>query len=135
MNGAHTVVFSALTMFALSLACGQPAVGQDDDAGNLRVIQRAGTYDAFPGDLIQVVFQTQSTPNGIRTLKVEITGDSVSRVAVVASYGAPGQPYKISAFLKADKRGKSTIKVTPVQFDNAKRQTTTVKVDVTSPEG
>jgi len=123
-------------MLALSLAWGQAAVGQDDDAGNLRVIQKAGTYDAFPGDLIQVVFQTQSTPNGIRTLKVEITGDSVSRIAVVTSEGGtPGHPYKISAFLKADKQGKSTIKVTPVQFDDAKRPTTTVKVDVTTPLG
>ena len=90
---------------------------------------------AHVGDLIQFSVRYPVVPNAIVTdLKVEITGTALSKVAVVKvpHLSPEGKPLlgvgDMSAFLKADKDGEATVKITP---NDKEGKTLEFKVKVT----
>ena len=118
MRDVTTCFALAMSIAMLWIGFGEAVAAQPDGGpGNLVTAQKSGPYQASVGDLIRVALPTQSTPDGIRTLRTEVAGSAVTRVAVVTSdmKGPPGSPYFINAFFKAERPGRATIRVTPVR--------------------
>jgi len=92
--------------------------------GSLVLVRRPGEYKVRAGDLIQVAFLNQSTPDAIESLSLELRGEAVRYVAVASwSDGAspPGSPYFLSAYLRAEGAGRSIVRIVPAQYDGVKR--------------
>lgn len=126
------------TGFALLIVAGGAwaAVAQDEVAGELHTIRTPGPHRVRPGDLMQIRYKTHSAFNGIATLQVELIGESVRRVGVVSAPidpdrpGPPGAPYFVIAFLKAERPGPTTVRVSPVTNDGNRLKAFEFKADV-----
>ena len=90
-------VASAVSALLLAVACGPPAPDPDQKPANLLRFERSGDRDVRAGDLIQVVFKTNSAPTGVQGLRVEVTGAAAKLVAVTAPGAGPGETYEVTA--------------------------------------
>jgi hypothetical protein len=86
----------------------------------VNIKEHKGDVQAHVGDLVEFAIRYPVVPNSIITdLKVEMTGTALSKVAVVKvpNLSPEGKPLIgvgiMSAFLKADKEGEATVKITP----------------------
>jgi hypothetical protein len=136
MKGRSTSRISAALSFVIAVAGAGAAGSQDKDPGQLHTIRKAGTHRVRSGDLLQVRYKTHSSAEGIGNLDVAVSGDSVRRVGVVTADidperpGVPGAPYFVIAFLKAERRGTSTIQITPVTNVGNRQRTFAFKAEV-----
>jgi hypothetical protein len=127
---------SAALAFTMVAAGAWAAVAQHEAPGQLHTIRTPGTHRVRGGDMMQVRYKTNSASNGIRTLEVELSGDSVRRVSVVAADidpdrpGPPGASYFVIAFLKAEMRGPTMIRITPITNEGNRLTPFEFKADV-----
>jgi hypothetical protein len=134
MKGRHITSFSSILLALILTTDVQVAVAQD----RLYTIRQRGIYRVNVGDYVQVRYQTQATPNGISTLKVEITGDSIQKVAVFngAIPGKPiipGGPYYVITVFRVEKQGVSKVTITPVTNEYKNLDTFEFSVSVPYP--
>lgn len=136
MTKRHTVAAKTALFLAIVAAGDGRAVAQDESPGELRTIRTPGLHRVRPGDLMQIRYKTHSASNGIAMLQLELSGDSVRRVGVVTAAidperpGPPGAPYFVIAFLKAERQGATTVRVTPVTNDGNRLNTFEFRADV-----
>jgi hypothetical protein len=141
MMGKHKVLTSMVALAAF-LAFGRITIAQDEDPGAYHEVLKDGPENpdkVFVGDVLALSYTGRpgvpEGPEGIRTLSVQITGDSVSRVAVVTKPYPPPEPptggraYYI-AYLKAERKGQATVKVAQIYNNGARSAPFEFKVNV-----
>ncbi len=112
-----------LTIIGLSVpAC--LALAADEalpDPGQLLQLAQPGEYRAAAGDLLVVDLKSNPSTgphNPAANLRSKLTGDAVRLVTVVFVPPAkpiPGAPGRIQAYFVAEKPGRATLQVTPIQ--------------------
>jgi len=101
------------------------ATAADESPGELRTIKTPGPHPVGVGDLVQVRYKTRATSVGIATLRTEVRGGSLRRMALVTvpvdpdTPMVPGGEYFIIVVFKVEGAGRSTVRVTPVLNDGS----------------
>jgi len=82
-------IFAILVLSGTATARARAA---DESPGELRTIKTPGPHPVGVGDLVQVRYKTRATSVGIATLRTEVGGDSLRRMAVVTAPVDPDTP-------------------------------------------
>lgn len=110
----------AILTMSLSIVAAPHLFAQDvDEPGTLHTIRTQVAHEVVVGDVLQVRYKTRATADGIRTLKSEVDGAAIRRVAVVTAPLDPNLPtepggyYYVIVYFRAEKAGASSVRITP----------------------
>jgi hypothetical protein len=129
MFGRQLNRMSFVSLIALVVGSPGLVVGQQEFPGQLHTIRKPGAHQVNVNDLMQVRYKTRSASNGIATLAVELSGDSVRQVGLVTADidpdrpAVPGAVYFVIVLLKAERPGTTTIRITPITNEENRLKT------------
>ncbi len=140
-----------LTVLALASTMALTMVGmataQEPTPGKLVRLEKAGTYEAQVGDLIEIDQNTYSDSGPeyfITNVKVEIKGEGVlprkATIVLVPPSGngpggrpAPGATSELRAYLPAEGTGDATVTLTPIGANGKPRDSKVFTIKVSKP--
>ncbi len=92
MRLGHVTAMSVVTDLLIVAIAPGTATAADESPGELRTIKTPGPHPVGVGDLVQVRYKTRATSVGIATLRTEVGGGSLRRMAVVTAPVDPDTP-------------------------------------------
>ena len=99
------------------------ARSQEEILGELHTIRTPGVHQVRVGDVLQVRYKAQAVANGIGSVRGNVRGASVTKIATVSApldptqQQLPGAPYFVIVMFKAERLGDSIVTATPMRND------------------